>query len=122
MNYSLYFDPETPCIVLACEGTVNLQAIRELAPQVARTCTETGCPRILIDMNAATLELSVMQVFESPAIMDDAHIPRTTKRAGVMPAGFADAQFLETITRNRGHNFKLFSSVAEAKAWLHQDP
>ena len=122
MKYSLFVDPDIPCIVLACEGKVDIQAIRELAPQVAHKCAETGCPRILIDMSAATLELSVMQVFESPAIMDSAHISRTTKRAGVMPAGFADAHFLETITRNRGHNFKLFSSVAEAKAWLHQDP
>ena len=122
MKYSLCFDPEVPCVVLTCEGAVDLQAIRELAPHVAHTCSETGCPRILIDMGAATLELSVMQIFESPSIMDQSHIPRTPKRAGVMPSGFTDAHFLETITRNRGHNFKLFSTVAEAKAWLHQDP
>ena len=122
MKPSLHVDPDIPCIVLACEGTVTIQSVRELAPQVAHKIAETGCSRILIDMSAATLELSVMQVFESPAIMDESKIPRTTKRAAVMPAEFSDANFLETVTRNRGHNLRLFPNAAEAKAWLRQDP
>jgi hypothetical protein len=69
-------------------------------------------------MSGAAVDVSLLDLFDSPHIMDESGVSRTTKRALVLPPGFPEARFLEVVTRNRGHDLKVFVDVAEAKAWL----
>jgi hypothetical protein len=121
MPYSLSYDRDMDCIVLVFEKTVNIDLVQKVAPQVARLCEETGCHRILNDMSAATIVMSLIEVFGSPRIMDASGVPRTTKRALVLPSNFPESHFLETVTRNRGHNLRVFCDIKVAKAWLLGD-
>lgn len=121
MPYSLNYDRDCDCVVVVFENRVDIKLIKEAAPLVARLCEETGCRRILNDMSSAVVDVSIAQIPESPRIMDEARIARVTKRALVLPRGFSEAHFLETVTRNRGHNLRVFFDVKKARAWLLGD-
>ncbi len=121
MSYSLSYDRDTDCIVMVFENTVDIGVIKEAAPRVARLCEETGCRRILNDMRVAVIDVSIAQIPESPRIMDESHLSRMTKRALVLPKNFSEAHFLETMTRNRGHNLRVFFDMGKARAWLLGD-
>lgn len=122
MSYSLRHNPDIDCIVLTFEDMITIDSIREVAPQVARMCEETGCQRILNDISAVTIDVSFIEIFGSPEIMDKSNVSRSTKRALVVPSTFTDARFLETVTRNRGHNLMVFEDIEEVKQWLLRDP
>jgi len=118
MPHELRYDDDIDCVILRVEGTVTMELIRELAPQVARLCEETGCNRLLNDMSAASIRIPVMELFTSPKIMDESRVTQRIRRALVAPSSFAEAEFLQDVTRNRGHDFKVFRDVEEAKQWL----
>jgi len=122
MPYTLRHEAQNECVVLTVTGTVTMEAIREMAPAVAALCERTGCRRILNDMSTATVEVSFLEVFGSPKAMDESGVSRQTIRALVVPPDFREAGFLETVTRNRGHNLRVFTDLAEAKRWLLAGP
>ena len=121
-DHTLSYDRQLDCVHVTFTGIVDLRVIQEVAPQVARLCAETGCHRILNDMSRAHIDISLLETFQSPAIMDQALISRSIRRALIPPPDFPESQFLETISQNRGHNLKVFSSVADATAWLTKEP
>ncbi len=118
MSHRLCYDPDTDCILLTVEGTFNLDRLAEIAPEVARLCQVHDCHRILNDMSTARLELSLVDLFDSPRLMDESGISRSTRRALVVPRSFTDAEFLQTVTLNRGHTLQVFQNRELAKAWL----
>ena len=121
-DHTLSYDRQLDCVHVTFTGIVDLRVIQEVAPQVARLCAETGCRRILNDMSRAHIGITFMEAFKSPDIMDQSHIPRSIRRALIPPPDFPESQFLETISQNRGHNLKVFSSVSDATAWLTKEP
>ena len=118
MSYSLRHDQDDNCLVLTFDGKVTLDVIKEVAPEVAKLSEETGCRLLLNDMSKATIAMSMMDVFSSPRVMDESKVSRTMKRALVVPPDFADAHFLETVTRNRGHDLMVFQEIEKAREWL----
>ncbi|HOO77992.1 MAG TPA: hypothetical protein PK636_08655 [bacterium] len=119
MPYSLTYDEDLRAVVVVLTGRVDLSAIREAARATARMCGERSCRRILNDASGADVhELKFLDVYASPEVLEECGIPRTTTRALVVPAGFADAQFLEDVTCIRGHTLRVFPFVEEARAWL----
>jgi len=121
MSHSFRYDPDLDCILVFFEDTVTVDLVGEVAPRVARLSAETGCLRILTDMSSATIDVSISDVFSLPQVMDQSNMPRTTKRALVVPDSFAEGHFLETVSRNRGHDLRVFRDAEDAKRWLLGD-
>ena len=118
MTHKLVYNPDSGCIELTVEGLFNMERLKRLAPEVARLSEESGCQCILNDMSGATIEVSLTDVYSSPQQMDNSGISRSTRRALVIPPNFDQASFLETVTRNRGHNLKVFTDRQRALEWL----
>jgi hypothetical protein len=118
MSHTLAYHPENDYIELLVEGVFDLTRLKRLAPEVARLSAESGSLHILNDMSGATIDVSILEIYSNPQQMDDAGISRSTRRALVVPPNFEHAHFLETVTRNRGHNLRVFTSRDEALAWL----
>lgn len=118
MSHELSHDPDIDCVVLRVEGTVTLERIRKMAPEVARICEETGCRRLLNDMSETTIDISVTGLFTSPEIMDESNVSPRIRRALVVPPSFDESKFLENVSRNRSHNLMVFRDIEEAKKWL----
>lgn len=119
MPFSVTYDEGLKAVVVVLTGRISLQSIKKAALEVARVCRETGCQHILNDASEADLlDLSFIDVYSSPEVLEECGISRTTKRAVVVPAGFNEARFLEDVTRNRGHYLRVFQDLEAAKAWL----
>jgi hypothetical protein len=120
MTHRLIYNPDSDCIELTVEGVFNMERLKHIAPEVAKLSEESGCQCILNDMSGATIDVSLVDAYSNPQQMDNAGIRRSTQRALVVPPDFEQAEFLETVTRNRGHNLKVFTDRKEALAWLQQ--
>ncbi len=118
MGHQLHYNPDIDCIELIVEGVFNMARLKQIALEVAKLSGESGCQRILNDMSRATIEVSLTEAYSSPQQMDESGICRSTRRALVVPPDFDLARFLETVTRNRGHNLKVFTERDEALNWL----
>ncbi|MFC1763075.1 hypothetical protein ACFL6U_13465 [Planctomycetota bacterium] len=118
MSHELSYDSDIDCVILRIQGKVTMELIRKLAPQVASMFEKTNCHRLLNDMRATTIDISITALFNSPKIIDESGIMRNTKRALVVPPSFEKPEFLENVTRNRGHNLMIFKDIEEAKKWL----
>lgn len=122
MSHKLEYNPDTDCIELTVLGTFDMERLRRLAAEVASLSEQSGCTCILNDMSDATIAVSLTDAYHSPQEMDQAGISRATRRALVVPPDFAQADFLETVTRNRGHNLRVFHDREGALAWLRSSP
>ena len=120
MTHKLAYNTETDCIELTVEGSFNMERLKRIAPEVAQLSEESGCLNILNDMSNATIDVSLSGVYSSPQEMDNSGKSRTTRRALVVPPSFDQASFLETVTRNRGHDLKVFTDRKEALDWLQK--
>ncbi len=118
MPHTLTYNSDTDCIELTVEGVFNMERLKKIAPEVAKLSEQSGCLNILNDMSGATIDISLTEIYTNPQEMDHSGIRRTTRRALVIPADFDPAAFLETVTRNRGHNLKVFSDRESALEWL----
>lgn len=118
MSHTLKYNPDTDCIELTVLGTFTMDRLKSIAPEVAGLAYKSGCRRILNDMSGATIAVSFTDIYRSPAEMDQSGIRRTTRRALVVPPSFGEADFLETVTRNRGHNLRVFQDRESAMKWL----
>ncbi len=118
MLHELSYDSGIDCVILRIQGKVTIELIRVLAPQVARMLEERNCRRLLNDMSATTIDISVTNLVKSPKIMDESGVMRVIKRALVVPPSFEESEFLENLTRNRGHNLMVFKDIGEARKWL----
>lgn len=118
MSHELYYDSDIDCVILRVQGEVTMGSIRKIAPQAGSMCAEKGCNRLLNDMSEATINISVVNLFDSPGTMDESGVSRTIKRALVVPPDFKEFRFLENVTRNRGHNLMVFKDIEEARKWL----
>jgi hypothetical protein len=121
MSHELLYDSDDDCVILRVKGRVTIALIRELAPQVAALFDKNKCRRLLNDMSAANIDISVADMYGSPEVMDESGVMRGTRRALVVPPDFNDERFLENVSRNRGHNLMIFKSVDEAKVWLLEE-
>lgn len=120
MSYQIDYDPQQGVIFITVENLLNMARLTEIARQVAATSEAQQCLRILYDMSRAEIDVSMVDIYNSPQKMDEAHISRRTRRALVTPPGFDKGMFLETVTRNRGHNLRVFTDYDVAKEWLLQ--
>lgn len=118
MSHDLTYQPDIDCVILRIQGRVTIELIGEIAPLVASMLEKTNCRRLLNDMSKATIDVSIAALFNSPNIMDESGVMRITKRALVVPPSFDEAEFLENVTRNRGHNLMIFKNIEEAEKWL----
>jgi hypothetical protein len=118
MPYSLRYDQDIDCIIVLFEKSINVSVIQEITPQVARLCKEKGCWRILNDMSAASIDMSMMHLFDYLDIIDKSSVSGTAKSALLFPSNFYDSRILDSTARNRGDNLKVFFDITEAREWL----
>ncbi len=95
-----------------------MDRIRSMAQEVAHMSTETGCYRLLNDMRDTTIDVSAADLYDSPKIMEQAHIPHSSRRALVVPDSFEESVFLEKITRHRDQDLKIFTDIDAARRFL----
>lgn len=102
-------------------GDVSIEDMKQSLAQLVEMQRESGLRRVLVD---ATKETSLppagpLYEFGSELAKTVAHL---TFAIAVAPGLARDLGFIETVTRNRGMQVRVFDSVDAALAWLNDQP
>ena len=103
-------------------GTITFEEVLQEFEQSLALANEKGTDRYIADLTATNLvELPRIEIFKMPGAFEEAGGVRPVHAALVMSADRASreaAEFLRTVSRNRGWNIETFATREEAVAWL----
>jgi hypothetical protein len=122
MPYSVEYDP-LGIITIKVQGALTMTAVRDFTVEAVQLAKEKDCFRVLTDLQEATLNLSILELYNLPNLT--AEIASTAglqiyqfKRALVVLHDEKLAPFFENVSRNRHQNVRLFHDVESAWQWL----
>ena len=126
MTHTIICNPETQIIETKIQGNITLSEMKEIFAEAVRIAIEKDTFLFLSDFREATINLSVMEIYDLPKILSNIAIPMGVnanrfRRAIVFSQqNFSDSRFAENVTANQGQLAKFFQDVDEAKKWLSE--
>jgi hypothetical protein len=120
--WSATYNAKLGVVEIVYEGTATRADLIAENEQSFALAREKNTRRFLIDLTDYESSLSTMALFDVAVSHKDE--PLRPRAAVIQPtAGKAkeDAAFYETVCRNRGFDFRIFSARADAIKWLLAD-
>ena len=123
MPFQVTYHQEDHLIESRLVGTFDWNVMENMVPEIARLVIEKTCDRVLLDFQAANLDLTTYKIYVTPeklaAEFQKYNVDiRLLKRALVLTKRDEDFDFLETVTLNRQQTMKLFTDPGLARDWL----
>lgn|SRR5574341_31509 len=123
MAYSIHYEAEEGYLAVTVQGRLDVSAANELIAGIVRAAQENDCYKVLSDYREAELELSLVDLFDVPALIASQAAssgvdPHWFKRALIVAGDLGGFSFYETVSRNRSQNIRVFHDYDEAKTWL----
>ena len=120
MGFSVEIQLQGQVVMATVVGELDEVNYLSMRGQVRASLVQAGAQGVLLDLRRAVVQASLPGIFNVAASNVEA-IPDECKYAIVysehtLPE--ADAQFGETVARNRGAQLRAFSDLAAAQAWL----
>ena len=120
MALQITVDVNPAHVVLRCQGTFTVEAGLDLIAQAITTAKREGLRAALIDVRAVEGMPSEMERFDIGTFIAD-HRKDRVRLAMVGTAAVTErASFTEDVATTRGAQFKAFSDVEAAVAWLEK--
>jgi hypothetical protein len=123
MSYQLEITPEDGYMHVTVSGLANYENAREMWVKIAAACEAHHCYRVLGEQRMLNT-MSTVDAFNHQKIFLELGITSKYRIAWVdhNPRTFETTDFIRTVLYNRDLGFgKLFSNMAQAKAWLFKD-
>ena len=126
MAHTIIYNPETHIIETKIQGNVTLSEMKEIFAETVRIAIEKDTFLGLSDIQEATINLSVSDIYELPKILSSIAAPvgvsasRLRRAIVFSPRTFGDTRFVENVTANQGQTAKFFQDIEEAKKWLFE--
>ncbi|OHB62938.1 MAG: hypothetical protein A2Y76_11685 [Planctomycetes bacterium RBG_13_60_9] len=127
----VFYNADEDCVHASIKGVVDLAMAQQYAKDIIKQLRAHNCLRLLNDMRKASIKLSMVDIYDLPAWIEDrmeeAGVNRSCKRALLVSRDFRDYKFFETVSRNHGHLMEVFADsrqtgifrdVAKANEWL----
>ena len=126
MEFQILYNQEIGVIEARVSSIFNLNLIDNMAPELAKKAVNTGCKLMLIDFSKTEISMKTVEIFKVPEklaqIFNSYGLDiRCIKRSILFSKQNEDFQFLETVSDNSGHNFKIFTDEKDAMIWLTTD-
>ena len=126
MAHSIEYNSEANIIESQYQGEIELNELLEGTREIMQLIKQTNCFNILTDLSNATLNASVLDLYDHPQqlvqVIEEAGIQfYKLKRAFVSKESGERFIFYEDVAVNRGHNVKQFQKIEEARRWLQQN-
>jgi hypothetical protein len=119
MPYEVTYDPERDCIVARIDGELAIPVAKEFLAELARVISTSGCKRVLVDLRAAVLMLSMGDLYFAARLPPEAGIPIGIKSAAIVAEkDWFEYSFLGRVARDQGQTVRMFIDPEEASRWL----
>lgn len=112
------YDKVLNCLHGVMEGTLDLPAIEDYVAQVVQLAEAYDCTCILSDLRRVDLALSILEIYELPALMERMGFGRPWRGALVISGNVEEFRFLETVAQNQGFRLRVFDTLDHAAGWI----
>lgn len=99
-------------------GTISADVADRMLPAVMKVGAESRCRRFLYDIRQTSLSEAIIDLYRRPAQVEGLGMKHAARHAMLCAKVDEKAQFLETVSTNRGFQFRLFTDEEECLAWL----
>jgi hypothetical protein len=111
-------DQDIDCLVGVVEGRLDMPAVQQYVHQVVREARLRECTCIVSDLRGAELDLSTIEIYGLPGLLDRMGFGRPWCGALVVSGDTEDFKFLETVAYNRGFRLRVFNDIGRAMEWV----
>jgi hypothetical protein len=86
--------------------------------EVVKAAEYHRCDRQIVDHRETKFALNLAEYYERPGINHGIGASQKWTIAMVFRELTDETQFMETVFRNRGYNFRQFDDLEKARAWI----
>ncbi|MFN8413336.1 MAG: hypothetical protein U0Z26_13185 [Anaerolineales bacterium] len=118
MEWKITYWAELKILYIKSRGILTATNANEMIKEIANAMEQNQCKKQIVDHSETDIQLSVIEYYQRPSINEKIGVSRSWKIAMVFKILDQNSEFMETVFRNRGYNFRRFGTLEEAKAWL----
>jgi len=118
MKWKIEYLPDEKILYVKTEGLLTAEVANLMVKEIVDSAACYQCDRQIVDHRNTSLAFSLLEYYERPAINMKIGISSKWKIAMVFRELTQHTQFMETVFRNRGYNFRQFDDIEKAKSWL----
>ena len=118
MPFNIEYDADQEIIVATFLGEITMTLVKEYIATLLPVLEETRCQRVLSDSRNAEMKLSSMDIMKFPDMAKASPLTANLKRAVLAKPGTSGYELYETLSTVQGQRVRVFSSKADALAWL----
>ena len=116
--YITYDNDKGICIARVSGPHNRLKESRKLFANAVKFGAQYSCSLFLFDMREATIIGGPLEAFYTVSNPEEMGHMRHFRAAAVYSSNVEQHKFMETVARNRGHNFRVFEDIDEAIEYL----
>ncbi len=120
MEWTIEYWDELKTIYVKTRGILTTEVANEMVKDLVEAMSRHQCQKQIIDHSDTDMQLKVIEYYDRPSINEQIGLSRSWKIAMIYKDSNENAIFMETVFRNRGYNFRGFTSLEEAKEWIAQ--
>ena len=121
MSWNISVVEEEGIICAAASGEITMGLALQMTAEGLKLGFKHRITRFLVDLRTITSDISTVQIYRLPTILETLGLGRDRRVALVIssdPADQADYRFYQTVSRNRGFMISLFEEPDSARRWL----
>jgi hypothetical protein len=118
MEWTIVYWNELKILYIKTRGILTAENANVMVKDIVDEMSRHECEFQIVDHSNTEMNLSVLEYYERPNVNERIGISRSWKIAMVFNPHNENIQFMETVFRNRGYEFRGFLSLEEAKAWI----
>jgi hypothetical protein len=118
LPYTIDYLPDRGYTLITVEGQVTPELAIEMMVEMLDIAAKHESSKFLVDLRGTTLLSATIDTFELPGRLAKVGFAPEHRLAIVYSSDESDHRFLETVSRNRGLQIKVFEDFDEAENWL----
>ena len=119
MDFEFKYSEEKKMILGRVSGKLELPVLTKMTSELKKLAEAHNCMKCLNDMRESPVPESIIDIFDAPKAVSEAGDMGNFRCAMVVKEVRDQWEFLETISRNRGQQIRIFTDFDEADAWLN---
>jgi len=120
LQCSVNYMDSSNIICVRAKGYLTSENMVNVASQVLKMAAEKNCSRVLCDYTETRFVESILGIYENPFRNRAIGFPISIRVATIYTTEEREHLFWETVSRNRGFDFRVFKNGEEASEWLQR--
>lgn len=121
MKWEITYWLELKTLYIKTYGILTAENANPMIREITEAMSQHQCQKQIVDHSETDMTLSIVEYYQRPNINEKIGISHSWQIAMVFKELNEGSKFMETVFRNRGFNFRRFSNLEEAKAWIVDD-